>query len=627
MSKLTADLGNIDISSAKPIAPVQASSSLRDTLGAASQVVVEGIKLGTTASLVGDLEELEQGFIQDAKEELSFEEQEELNTFSRRVKSLHRKAKVTQKSSEYRIRAEAMLKERINQFPGLASHYRKAASGLLGFNPEGAEASLMESQLKQQAQDAQAQLKFIDNDAVKRFNLEPGAVLVDPLAQMEYQAGLEAEAEKDDWKRLADIEKSKTSLGVGKYNSAQFRDKAKKVADDTYISVNNLVKAELRAAGIPSIDLKTGVKAEHWDKIDEGVGRALQARLETAMANHVAPLMQAIEDAPEGIKQSYKTQLEAPFKEMISLIDQKASLDEWENRSKLRTQILLNKYKDVPELQIIQSFAALGVQPDPSSMADVYRVLLEDLRPVFSNKDLDEEEQEQVVSAPDKTTTKYLFDSIKKQFSARAELKAPEGVDQEALDRTALNVYEAYASSGKVSRENFSAFFEAHAQEGAEEYINNLQKVSPLFNQEIGAAAVSFSERALRDTQVKVGEVIEKYTRKRVLKRDARGRATLTQEVVPFEINVDSTGFVSLTPSKELKDMEPELFSTTVLGSREVPGKLSRELKKLQTSYLKDLNNVVTTMSNVYGISKQEAGMQLFSRTGWIAPVEGEGGE
>ena len=634
MPKLTADIGGIETGFVRPTTVVQPSGAKAAALEGAAQVfssvsnlAVEGVKRATTASMMEELDELEQQYIEETKQELTPDEQEEVNTFSRRIKSWKRKSQVTGKTSEFKTRAEAILREKINQFPGLADHYRRAASSLLGFNPEGAEASMMEAELRKQAQDAEAQLKSIDNDAVKRFHIEPGAVLVDPLAQMEYQAGLEAEAEKDDWKRLAEIEKNKTALGLGKYNSQQFRDKGQKIADDFYISINNLVKAELRAAGIPSTDLKMGVKAEHWAIIDEGAGRSIQARIQSAMVNEVEPLMQAIADAPENIRQSRRAQLEAPFKEMMALVDQKASLEEWENRSKLRTHIILEKLKDKPEIQTLNIFNALGQQLPPQQAGDVYGVLLNEAGALFEERPLTEEEQDKVANI-DASATKYLFDSVRKQMEARFTTEAPDDVDQEALDTTALNLYEAYGTSGKVSRENFRAFVEAHAQEGAEEYISNLQKVSPLFTPEIEAAMGQFAARAKVDVQKRTAKIIEKYTQKKVLKKDKRGRDVLVEEIVPFNINVDSKGYVTLVPTEEIKAAAPELLEDTVLGSRQVKGPLFKELQKLQNSYVADLNNVVKTMSNVWGMPPQEAAMQVFGDTGWIKEEQqGEGSE
>ena len=233
-SKLTADVGNIDTSFLRPLAPVKGGSANITALADLTSLAVDGIKMGTTASMISDLDAAEQQFVAEAEGELNFQEKEELNTFSTRIKSLERKAKATQRTSDFKIRAEAMLKERINQFPGLASHYRKAASGFLGFNVEGAAGAASMARLQAQATDAQSQLEFIEKDAVKRFNITPGAVLTDPAAQLEYQAGLAAEAEKDDWNRLAAIEESKTKLGVGQYNSSAFLNKIGNVADNQY---------------------------------------------------------------------------------------------------------------------------------------------------------------------------------------------------------------------------------------------------------------------------------------------------------------------------------------------------------------------------------------------------------
>lgn len=629
MAKMTADLGDINTGFLKPVAPVQPSGADVKALTDLGELAITGLKVGTTASLVSDLQQAEDEFIASAEEELTFEEKEELNTFSRRVSSLQRKAKATQRTSDFKIRAEAMLKERINQFPGLASHYRKAASGFLGFNPEGAEAAAMESALKAQTQDAQSQLKFIDNDAVKRFNLAPGAVLTDPSAQMEYQAGLAAEAEKDDWNRLAAIEESKTKLGLGTYNSEQFQTRVLRASDNLFLDVNNLVKAKLASFGVDRSSTNNGITSEHLQALTPEQLLQVKGDIELQKINTVEEYLRGMASAPAQVRDSVKAQLEAPFNRAVSLLNSKATLEEFDNRSKINTHKLINSLTG-PEVETAQVFSALGQKLPDGPAVELYNYLLRDNK-IIKRTEASADEKAATVTNPDNTEgLRYTIDSIKKQMEARFSTEAPAELDVELLDSTALNLYEAYAEHGNaIPRKNFSTFFEAHAQEGAEGYINKLKQVSPLFTPEIKASAVSFTERTLKDAQNKTAEILNKYTQSKVVTKDKRGRATLKEEIIPFELNVGEGGFLTIAINPELEQIAPELLQTTVLGSRQVAGKLTRELNKLKTSYIKDLNNVVATMAAVEGVSKKDAATRLFSDTGWLPAeeIEGEGGE
>ena len=642
MPKLTADIGGIETGFVRPTTVVQPSGAKAAVLEGAAQVfsgvsnlAVEGVKRATTASMTEELDELEQQYIEETKQELTPDEQEEVNTFSRRIKSWKRKAQVTQKTSQYKIRAEAILREKVNQFPGLADHYRRAASSLLGFNPEGAEASMLEAELKKQAQDAEAQLKSIDNHAVNKYYLERGAVLVDPLAQEVYQAGLEADAYRADVERLVDIENAKAAMaklrGEADFraNRKLFVDKTTNMAQDSYINLLNFVYQELSGDGVTREMLESqGLTSAVYQQVDEGKVRMLVASLESMRDQGAAAYVAGMEFADQAFKEELKAIHNAPYNEMIAALDEKATLESFKNRSSFRTQSLIEQFKDHPDVVEMQAYAAFGQQAHETAKANFHKAMINDILPVFGKSALTDDEQDQVVSKPSGETTKYLFDDLKAKMELRMATDKPADLNTDVIDRTMFNVYEAYGTSGKVSRENFRAFFEAHAQEGAEEYISNLQKVSPLFTPEIEAAAGQFAARAKADTQKRVADILKKYTQKKVLKKDKRGRNVLVEEIVPFNINVDSKGYVTLVPTEEIKAAAPELLDDTVLGSRTVKGPLFKELQKLQNSYVKDLNNAVKTMSNVWGMPPQEAAVKVFGDTGWIKEEQqGEGSE
>lgn len=557
MARFTGNLSEVSPNTAQ-ISPPQPQSSDVAFLGDLANKAVEGYKVGTTASLLGDLQQAEQEFVESAQAELSFEETEELNTFSRRVKSLERKAKASNRTSEFKIRAEALLKERMNAFPGLSSHYRQAASGFLGFNPLGSEASAMEAALRAQASDAQSQLEFIDKDAVKRFNIAPGAVLSDPLAQLEYQAGLAAEAEKDDLVRAATIAERQFQLGGGQWNSPKYLNMIGDVADNSYSGVNNLVKAQLATMGIPRDETATGVTAKHLESITPEQLIELRASIEFNKATEVAKQLSAIQNAPQQVRDNAKARLEAPYDRALALLSSKSSLEEYENRSKIINQRLLNGMRGNPTIDAANAFTAIG-QRIPDALATQVSNFLLTEHLVNTDEATATQKTEAVTRPENREGLSYTIENIKKQMDARFSAEVPEELDQELLDSTALNLYEAYGENGDaIPREVFSDFFAAHA--GAEDYINQLKQTSPLFTPEITEASVRFSERALRDAQVKTAQIIDKYTQSRVLSRDKRGRATVREDILPFEMNVDDGGFLSLEINPQLQQVAPELL-------------------------------------------------------------------
>ena len=216
--------------------------------------------------------------------------------------------------------------------------------------------------------------------------------------------------------------------------------------------------------------------------------------------------------APAQVRDNVTAQLEAPFNRALALLDTKATLTEFDNRAKLDQHRLLNSLSG-PAVDTAKAFTALGHKLPDQPAIELYNYLL-DRNGIIKTTEASSKEKEATVTNPaNNEGLQYTIDNIKAQMEARFSVEAPPELDTELLDSTAINLYEAYAEHGdKIPRNNFSTFFAAHAKPGAEEYINNLKQVSPLFTPEIRDAAVSFSERALRDVKLKSASIIEVYT-------------------------------------------------------------------------------------------------------------------
>ena len=128
------DLPEPDVRHIRPIRGVRDDTAAQAIEGLGTLALDFNSKAKQNA-LQGDLEGIQSEVLSSAG--LTEEEQSSVDNFSSKMAKLTRMSKTGLSETDYRIRAEAALKEHITAAPALASELRQRAGQVLGFDPTG----------------------------------------------------------------------------------------------------------------------------------------------------------------------------------------------------------------------------------------------------------------------------------------------------------------------------------------------------------------------------------------------------------------------------------------------------------------------------------------------------------
>lgn len=176
MAAFTAELQDTDN---KFFTPEQGISDRAYDGSASIQRFGELTELGVTSFLGGRLENKMKDLRQDfLDEEASYSPQElgAIEDATARFEKMKQMASQTGRNSEFKIRAEALMKEYINTMPGLANEFRRISSGVLGFDPTGSELNEQMRAIEEASMDTKKLMEQMNNDAVGSFGMLPGEI-------------------------------------------------------------------------------------------------------------------------------------------------------------------------------------------------------------------------------------------------------------------------------------------------------------------------------------------------------------------------------------------------------------------------------------------------------------------
>ena len=172
----------------------QAIKGIGEIASFAGGMALEANKTKRVGALQEDLAELE-------SEVLSQSDQKQVDDFGRKIDKVGLAGKQLGKESQYRVRAEAILKEHMTAAPALSQEFRARASETLGFNPIGSEvAAFYDEQAQAAAADAAHQKQIMALGVAN--NIHPSRVFT-PEGQAELNFVLSQK------RKVAEIERGK----------------------------------------------------------------------------------------------------------------------------------------------------------------------------------------------------------------------------------------------------------------------------------------------------------------------------------------------------------------------------------------------------------------------------------
>jgi len=619
MSKLSGFLGEVS-SSASPVstvAPVNYSQAL-STVGS---LVEKGVTQYQTNKFQEELDEL-------SIEDLSVEEKQELNSTESYLASLDAKARRSNKTDDMRIRAEALLKKKMTQWPALADHFKRISHNKLGFNAIGESLRQREAAQKAALVDARQRRNAILQDAqnwgitnaemntdegmkayesIKRKQRNYENLKIDnQIAKIKYEMlNREDVQASTELARLASDQENIDTL-----NKASIRQQKNKVnikVDEDVMLTRQQMQHTMRSIydqfGI-DIDERTGIPlTESLVKTGPDTLNAIKDQIKTLRDRDVKEFLDAgdIYQYDSEYLEDVRSKIAAPWDGLLASFDSKnitESVNNFVTGAKMQAVADIALTAEAEQAFQLSFFN----QQQPEFFINLLNEIAKpspDLEAVGTS--LGEE------GAP----VKDLLEGISASVNALVENKEDiPTVDLESIANSMQTLAESFVSGAPISAKSMRGYIEALAQEGAGTYLDLTKRYSEDALPYIEEAIVEYTTDLARKAANEVVIAQQKFAR--TTGGRAQGRLSSQREKqLPFQVDVDEQGVVKL------------VFKEGFEAPSAAPGRkepmVTSKLRAINRGYMKRINDAIKAFSNMDDkLSTREAALDLLQATGWI---------
>lgn len=627
MAKTTATLNDIDTRHIQPIRPVQ-PTGFGEALETLGSLAVTGIQVGTTTALRSDMESLQNEYLQDKRDEqLSPQEIAETTDFARRLNKLQQASRQTGRTAEFKTRAEALLKERINAFPGLAAQYRQAASGVLGFDPTGEAARQLESQLEMQQKAAQKELQEMYDDAAQIAGLTR-ADLQDPKKQEFYLAMKTLQQENKRLEALDNNNKLAKSLGSDARHVVGVEEAAKSVQGQRLAVKATIDKALKEIGTITPEEIGYGLTPDTYAKAEPQFWDNLAQTLETEKRAYVAKTASLYSDLGDTTVRDIREMAASVYDEAIRAISAKESLTVYNQQTELYKNQLLGKAKEknIEAFNNIMTLSGLGVGKELPIMNEWATALLSgqfNLNSVVdpTKPEADVEEIKKTNAAEINNISNYLV-----QVGQFLEKEAPDNAaKREDLSNVFYKLADGIAEAnneGGINKEVANAWLDVLANKENKKMLDQVRNDQPYLSQSMDAFMFGYMNNLTADTFKQVENILGKYRVRNVSSFGGRrGENTpptkRISDIPLIKPVLDERGTLKFEIDEAaVKKYAPSLMQETTarigggalgLPSKTVTSPFMRDMNKLTSVLEKDLMKVIRATANSSGVTEKEA--------------------
>lgn len=608
MSKFTGMLGDVAAPEERQ-APVP-KEGLGPLISDVGNLVLTGLKVGTTLDLQSKAKDLEREFIAETDTMLSAGEAMEVRDFSERIKRLQQVGMAEGRISEFKTRAEALLKQKINMFPGLADHYRAALSSTLGFDPTGATAEARARAVLEEARSAQELIESYDKDAQERFGFMPGEIL-QPEAQASYIAQVQHDKKVKQLERLAQEKRLTKELGGAAFVTATV-EQLQDVISGYDHGINNTITAVFREAGIdfPSVEAMT---PELYQTVGTERIEALTRQLQVQKAEKMAEIAALASELDESRVGEMKQLVAAKFDSAIQQISAQSSLERWKQDIAIQTQKDLNQISNTEAYRKAAAWGSFTDTPLPAEMQTALMrgsfVLLDAINP-----DTEEISPEQTAGASS-SELKGIVTYFKKIAEDIKNSDAAPATKEQVLDGFA-KIADAYSRDmeGGLTKEAADTWIGILANPDNNELVTETLKQSPFIGQAVSAGIHRYMANNLNRYKTKLREELRSASFVQTTpvwegKKIAEVKKEITEYFIPKLL---PTGIVDLQINESaIKEVAPDMLKATGRRGAKKRSPVERTLTRLRGTLLKDINLTVAAMANTSNVSKQEAAERL----------------
>lgn len=483
-------------------------------IGTIGDLAIKGVQVVATKDVKNSMEALQKEYMDTTQPTYTKEEIASVTEFSKQLDMMKQAEKQNKRTSEYRVRAEALLKEKTAAFPGLEAEFRSAASGVLGFDPVGTAASLRAQELADAEAEAKRRVQAIEHRAVNEYYIplselytEKGQKMYDNFTAINnhiYLLELDAKEQA-----LMHPKLPKASAEEMKFNTVNRAfENANALRNNNTTIAWGALNAQVSKTLGRQVDLRTQADATLLSQIPQEKRKEIVYALEEAKQKSMEASIRIRGYFDSSQWNDYWSTTTAPFDQAISALNSEKSLAEFKQENDLSNTLIAKGLNGTETGKTIGTLKLLGL--DPTAMMNA-KMQADTIKYVSDMLAADPEKGKYVIPAP-ATMNKADVDALNSAMNTwikdeKARIASGQAANP-AISNALLNWVESAAGGAdkiKDYRVIGDTLYNLSSKENAD-YVKEVLSREPALADMFQRASISYAKKLSRTVSARISE-------------------------------------------------------------------------------------------------------------------------
>ena len=556
-------------------------------IGTIGDLAIKGVQVVATKDVKNSMEALQKEYMDTTQPTYTKEEIASVTEFSKQLDMMKQAEKQNKRTSEYRVRAEALLKEKTAAFPGLEAEFRSAASGVLGFDPVGTAASLRAQELADAEAEAKRRVQAIEHRAVNEYYIplselytEKGQKMYDNFTAINnhiYLLELDAKEQA-----LMHPKLPKASAEEMKFNTVNRAfENANALRNNNTTIAWGALNAQVSKTLGRQVDLRTQADATLLSQIPQEKRKEIVYALEEAKQKSMEASIRIRGYFDSSQWNDYWSTTTAPFDQAISALNSEKSLAEFKQENDLSNTLIAKGLNGTETGKTIGTLKLLGL--DPTAMMNA-KMQADTIKYVSDMLAADPEKGKYVTPAP-ATMNKADVDALNSAMNTwikdeKARIASGRAANP-AISNALLNWVESAAGGAdkiKDYRVIGDTLYNLSSKDNAD-YVKEVLSREPQLSQMFQKASIDYAKKMARTVSAKIQD---------------ESSSIFGDRIPPVEVMYDGEKLVTKV------NRENKIHT----GRSGVPTPGSRKVSVQYVDQVDKINKSVEALSILFGVDK-----------------------
>ena len=556
-------------------------------IGTIGDLAIKGVQVVATKDVKNSMEALQKEYMDTTQPTYTKEEIASVTEFSKQLDMMKQAEKQNKRTSEYRVRAEALLKEKTAAFPGLEAEFRSAASGVLGFDPVGTAASLRAQELADAEAEAKRRVQAIEHRAVNEYYIplselytEKGQKMYDNFTAINnhiYLLELDAKEQA-----LMHPKLPKASAEEMKFNTVNRAfENANALRNNNTTIAWGALNAQVSKTLGRQVDLRTQADATLLSQIPQEKRKEIVYALEEAKQKSMEASIRIRGYFDSSQWNDYWSTTTAPFDQAISALNSEKSLAEFKQENDLSNTLIAKGLNGTETGKTIGTLKLLGL--DPTAMMTA-KMQVDTIKYVSEMLAADPEKGTYVPPAP-ATMNKADVDALNSAINTwikdeKARIASGQAANP-AISNALLNWAESAAGGAdkiKDYRVIGDTLYNLSSKDNAD-YVKEVLSREPQLSQMFQKASIDYAKKMARTVSAKIQD---------------ESSSIFGDRIPPVEVMYDGEKLVTKV------NRENKIHT----GRSGVPTPGSRKVSVQYVDQVDKINKSVEALSILFGVDK-----------------------